>query len=160
MSTLGSIITQINSLTGYMIPTASGIIISASSAPGSGSVNSIVDYINSITGFSIPYTSASIQSGAVVAGAPIVYSLPTPATGTIPTEGIFPGAVIKADHVLRIINALNGINPNLIILSGSLQVTGSANFSSSLILPFIPNEEFPQSISGSMTGTGIDGGFY
>jgi hypothetical protein len=144
-----------------MIPTASGVIISASSVPGSGSVNSIVDYINSITGFSIPYTSASIQSGSVVTGTPIVYSLPAAApTGTISTDGIFPGAIIKADHVLRIINALNGISPNLIILSGSLQVTGSANLSSSLTLPFIPNDKLPQSISGSMVGTDVDGGFY
>lgn len=160
MSTLGSIISQINSFTGYMIPTASGVIISASSAPGSGSVNSIVDYINSLTGFSIPYTSASIQSGSVV-GSPIVYQVPTPTSGTIPTEGIYPGAVIRAEHLLRIINALNGVNPNLIILSGSLQVTGSANFSSSLILPFVPNENFIESVSGSMEGTGtVDGGSY
>lgn len=160
MSTLGSIISQINSITGYMIPTASGIIISASSAPASGSVNDIVDYINSITGFNIPYTSASVESGSIV-GSPIVYSIPTPTSGTIPTEGIYPGAVIRAEHLLRIINALNGVNPNLIILSGSLQVTGSANFSSSLVLPFVPNENFIESVSGSMEGTDtIDGGSF
>jgi hypothetical protein len=158
---INSVITTINSLTGYNLPTASGYIISSSTVLSSGSVNDIVNYLNSLTGYSIPNTSVTFTSGSNVAGAPIVYQVNTPTSGTIPTEGIFPGAIIKAEHVLRIINALNGVNPNLIILSGSLQVTGSANFSSSLVLPFVPNENFIESVSGSMEGTDtIDGGSF
>ena len=160
MSTLAEIVAEINSLTGYNVPTASGIIISASTAPSSGSVNQLVNYVNSLTGFSIPYTSASVQSGSITS-APIVVYQPTPTSGTIPTTGIYPGAIIEAEHLLRIINALNGVNPNLIVLSGSLQVTGSANFSSSLILPFVPDQNFIESDSGSMEGTGtVDGGSF
>lgn len=126
MSTLNSIITQINSLTGYQIATSSYI-----------------------------YTSSAPVGSTV-------YVIPPPVTsGTIPTEGIYPGGVIRADHVLRIINALNGVSPNLIILSGSLQVTGSTNLSSSLTLPFIPNENFLESTSGSIEGADtIDGGSF
>lgn len=161
MSTLADIISQINSLTGYQVPTASGIIISSSTAPASGSVNTLVDYVNSLTGYSIPYTSASVVSGSIVAGAPIVVYQQTPTSGTIPLDGIYPGAVIKAEHVTRIINALNGVNPNLIILSGSLQVTGSANFSSSLTLPFVPDQNLLESNEGSIEGTGtVDGGSF
>lgn len=161
MSTLAQIISQINLLTGYNVPTASRVIISASSAPASGSVNQLVDYVNSITGYDIPYTSASVVSGSVVSGTPIVVYQPTPTSGTIPTEGIYPGAIIQAEHLLRIINALNGVNPNLIVLSGSLQVTGSATFSSSLNLPFVPNENLIESVSGSMEGTDkVDGGSF
>jgi hypothetical protein len=159
-NTLAGIVSQINSLTGYNVPTASGIIISSSTELSSGSINELVDYVNNLTGFSIPYTSVTVQSGSITS-APIVLYQPTPTSGTIPTTGIYPGAIIEAEHLLRIINALNGINPNLIILSGSLQVTGSANFSSSLVLPFVDNENFIESVSGSMEGTDtVDGGSF
>jgi hypothetical protein len=158
---INSIISTINSLTGYNLPSASGYIISASSELSSGSVNDIINYLNNLTGYSIPGTSVTFTSGSNVSGAPILYQVPTPVSGTIPTTGIRPGAIIEAEHLLRIINALNGVNPNLIILSGSLQVTGSANFSSSLVLPFVPNENFIESVSGSMEGTDtIDGGSF
>lgn len=197
MSSLADIITEINSLTGYNVPTASGIIISSSTVLTSGSVNDIVNYINSITGYSIPGTSVTYTSGSNVAGSPIVYQVPTPVSGTISRDGIAPGRVIKADHILRIIDALDGTTPNLIVMSGSLQVTGSTNLSSSLtvggttnlngplnvyqlatffgnllasgsatfaqdlILPFVPNQNFIESVSGSMQGTGtVDGGTF
>lgn len=158
---INSIITTINALTGYNLPSASGYIISSSTELSSGSVNDIINYLNNLTGYSIPGTSVTLTSGSNISGLPIIYQVPTAVSGTIPTTGIRPGAVIEAEHLLRIINALNGINPNLIILSGSLQVTGSANFSSSLILPFVPNENFIESVTGSMIGTNtIDGGTF
>ena len=70
MSTLASIINQVNSLTGYMIPSASGYIISSSQPVGSGSVNDLINQINTITGFNIPYTSVTFVSGSNV-GQPI-----------------------------------------------------------------------------------------
>lgn len=51
---------------------------------------------------------------------------------TISTSGISPSSVIRADHLLRIIRALNGTTDNIIILSGSLSVTGSATFNSGI----------------------------
>lgn len=161
MSTLGSIIDQINSLTGYMIPSASGYFISSSQPVGSGSVNDIIDQLNTITGFNIPYTSVTFVSGSNI-GQPIYLQLPSTApSGTIPTEGIYPGAVIKADHVLRIINALNGVTANDIIIAGTLAVSGSSTLESSLSLPFVPNEDFIVSVSGSMQPTNtIDGGTF
>lgn len=160
MSTLGDIISQINSLTGYLIPSASGYIISASQPVGSGSVNAIVNQINSLTGFGIPATSASFVSGANIGGPIIIYT-PTPTSGTISTDGIYPGAIIKADHVLRIIKALNGTANNDIIISGSLYVSGSTTFAQDLNLPFVPNEDFIVSVSGSMEPTNtIDGGTF
>tara|TARA_R110000868_G_scaffold247525_2_gene503919 strand:- start:861 stop:1346 length:486 start_codon:yes stop_codon:yes gene_type:complete len=161
MSTLASIINQVNSLTGYMIPSASGYIISSSQPVGSGSVNDLINQINTITGFNIPYTSVTFVSGSNV-GQPIYLQLPSTApSGTIPTEGIYPGAVIKADHVLRIINALNGVNANDIIIAGTLAVSGSSTMESSLNLPFIPNEDLIISVSGSMEATNtIDGGTF
>jgi len=159
--TVGSIISQINALTGYLIPSASGYIISASQPVGSGSVNDLINQINSITGFDIPNTSVTFTSGSNL-GQPIVISLPQAApSGTISTDGIYPGAIIKADHVLRIINALNGVAANDIIISGSLFVSGSTTFAQDLNLPFVPNEDFIVSVSGSMEPTNtIDGGTF
>ena len=161
MSTLSSIITQINSLTGYSIPTASAYIISSSQPVGSGSVNDLINQINTITGFNIPPTSVTFVSGANV-GQPVYIQLPSTApSGTISTDGIYPGAVIKADHVLRIINALNGEVANDIIIAGTLAVSGSSTMESSLNLPFVPNEDFIVSVSGSMEPTNtIDGGIF
>lgn len=47
---------------------------------------------------------------------------------TISTSGISPSQIIKSEHLIRIINALDGTTVNDIIISGSLnalQVTGS-----------------------------------
>ena len=87
--------------------------------------------------------------------------VPTPATGTIPTTGIYPGGVIKAEQILNIINALNGVNQNLIIISGSLYVSGSSTMASNLNLPFTPNENVLLSNDGYVSGSGIlDGGSF
>jgi len=51
---------------------------------------------------------------------------------TISTSGISVSQVIRAEHLLRIIGALNGTLNNTIILSGSLSVTGSATFNSGI----------------------------
>lgn len=162
MSSLNTIISQINSLTGYNLPTASNSYIISSSMPlSSGSVNDIVAQINQLTGYSIPATSVTVTTSSIEAGGPVVIYAPTPVSGTIPTVGIRPGAIIEAEHLLRIINALNGVNPNLIILSGSLQVTGSANFSSSVIMPFIPDQEILYSSGGFTDGTDtLNGGSF
>lgn len=50
----------------------------------------------------------------------------------ISTSGISPSQVIRAEHLLRIIRALDGTTSNTIILSGSLSVTGSAIFNSGI----------------------------
>ena len=163
MSSLNSIIGQINALTGFHIPTASySYVISASSELSSGSVNTIVDQINQLTGYSIPYTDVTVTSGSITASAsPIVVYAPTPVSGTIPTTGIRPGAIIEAEHLLRIINALNGVNPNLIVLSGSLYVSGSSTMAQDLNLPFVPDGDFIESVSGSMEPTDkVDGGSF
>lgn len=47
---------------------------------------------------------------------------------TISTSGIAPGQIIKSEQVLRIIYALNGLSGSAILMSGSLGVTGSAEF--------------------------------
>lgn len=47
---------------------------------------------------------------------------------TISTSGISPGQIIKSEQVLRIIYALNGVSGSTILMSGSLGVTGSAEF--------------------------------
>lgn len=160
MSTLSSIISQINNLTGYHIPTASNYIISSSQPIGSGSVNQMINQINTLTGYNIPPTSVTFTSGSNIAG-PVIYYTPTAASGTISTDGIYPGAIIKADHLLRVINALNGINVNDIIIAGTLAVSGSSTLESSLNLPFVPNEDFIVSVSGSMQPTDtIDGGTF
>ena len=156
MSNLNDIISQINSLSGYNLPTSSNnYYISASAPLGSGSVNQIINQINTLTGFNIPSTSVTYVSGSNIAGEQIVIYLPTATSGTISTEGIEPGAVIKSEQVLRIIDALNGISPNLIIMSGSLVVTGSVSFSSSLALPFINDGEVLIMSGGLVTGTSV-----
>lgn len=162
MSSLSSIISQVNSLSGFLIPTGSESYIISSSVPlTSGSVNAIINQINNLTGYNVPGTSVTFVSGSNIAGSPTVIYAPTPVSGTISTDGIYPGAVIKADHVLRIINALNGVAQNAIVISGSLDVSGSAVFRTILDLPFVPNENLLVSDSGSIEGTDtVDGGSY
>lgn len=163
MSSLNSIISQINSLSGYHIPTGSSVsyAISASVPLTSGSVNDIVSQINTLTGYNIPATSVTFVSGSNVAGQPTVIYVPTAATGTIPTTGIYPGAIIKADHVLRIINALNGVSAYDIIMAGNLYVSGSSTMAQNLDLPFIPDQDLLYSSGGFTTGTNtVDGGSF
>ena len=44
---------------------------------------------------------------------------------TISTSGIAPHSLIKSEHLLRIIDALDGTSPTEIKISSSLSVTGS-----------------------------------
>ena len=64
---------------------------------------------------------------------------------TISLAGISPGSIIEADQLTRVIYALNGVSGSDIIMSGSLGVTGSAEFSSSVI--------FFAGATGSLFGT-------
>ena len=163
MSSLSTIISQLNSLTGYHVPTGSSAsyIISSSVPLASGSVNEIIAQINTLTGYNIPATSVSFVSGSSVAGQPTVIYVPTAVTGTIPTTGIYPGGIIKAEQILNIINALNGISAYDIIMSGSLYVSGSSTMAANLDLPFIPDQDFLYSSGGLTTGTNtVDGGTF
>lgn len=153
MSQFADLINQFNQLTGYNVPTASGIVISQSANPvGSGSVNQIVGQINDLSGYSIPSTQVQFVSGTNVAGPIIIYT-PYAAGGTISTEGILPGRIIRAEHVLRIINALNGVNVNDIIISGSFTASGSNTLNGTLSLPFIPNNKILITSGGFVVGT-------
>lgn len=162
MSNLNDIIRRVNSLTGYKIPTGSySYYISASGPLSSGSVNSIVNQINQLTGYNISPSNVTFVSGTNVASPVMIYVPADPGGDTISTEGIYPGAVIKADHVLRIIRALNGTANNAIIISGSLYVSGSATMASSLDLPFAPDENVLLSDNGFVSGSGVlDGGTF
>jgi hypothetical protein len=64
---------------------------------------------------------------------------------TISTSGIAPSSVIRAEHVLRVINALSNNANNDILISGSLTVTGSTALSGSL--------DVTGGITGSIFGT-------
>jgi hypothetical protein len=162
MSSLNTIISQINSLTGYNMATASNSYAISSSVPlTSGSVNSIINQINLLTGYGISATDVTFVSGSNVAGSPTLIYVPTPASGTIPTTGIYPGGVIKAEQILNIINALNGVNQNLIIISGSLYVSGSSTMATNLALPFTPDQNVLLSNNGNVSGSNVlDGGSF
>ena len=111
-------------------------------------VNSIISQINSLGGFKIPSSSVTYTSGALTPGTSsqypnaMVYVPATPPYGTIPTDGIYPGGVIKSEQILRIINALNGVNVDTIIISGSLLTSGSNVLSGNLKLPFVQEGQF------------------
>jgi len=64
---------------------------------------------------------------------------------TISTSGISPGQLIKSEQVLRIIYALNGVSGSTILISGSLGVSGSANFLNTV--------NFFAGLTGSLFGT-------
>ena len=151
---LSSIINQINNLTGYNIPSASGVIISSSQQVGSGSVNNIINYINGITGYSIPNTEVQFVSGANVAGPVIIYT-PYSSGDTIPTNGIAPGQIIRAEHILRIIYALSGITEDTIIISGSFLTSGSNVLNGTLSLPFIDDQRFLFVSGGYVVGVDL-----
>lgn len=92
---------------------------------------------------------------------------------TISTSGIAPSSVIRAEHVLRVINALSNNTNNDILISGSLIVTGSTNLSGSLnvdggikgsvnitsVLTLTPNDPLPSGQptgSIAVSGSGVD----
>ena len=58
---------------------------------------------------------------------------------TISTSGISPGQIIRSEHLLRVINALDGVTPIDIIITGSLSVSGSTSFTGSTYLRGLPN---------------------
>lgn len=58
---------------------------------------------------------------------------------TISTSGISAGQIIRSEHLLRVINALNGVTPIDIIITGSLSVSGSTSFTGSTYLKGLPN---------------------
>jgi len=109
------------------------------------SVNDIIDQINRLSGTKIPSSSVNVTSGALSPAPYPTASLYIPATapyGTIPTDGIYPGGIITSQQILRIINALNGVNVDTIIISGSLLTSGSNVLDGTLALPFIEEGNF------------------
>ena len=101
------------------------------------SVNDIISQINQATGFNIPSGSSAPA---------------TSPSGTIPTTGIYPGGIIKSEQILRIINALNGVNEDVIIISGSLLTSGSNVLDGNLSLPFIADGNYLFVTGGYVTG--------
>jgi len=109
------------------------------------SVNDIIDQINRLSGTKIPSSSVNVTSGALSPAPYPTASLYIPATapyGTIPTDGIYPGGIITSQQILRIINALNGVNVDTIIISGSLLTSGSNVLDGTLALPFVEEGNF------------------
>lgn len=119
------------------------------------SVNDIIDQINRLSGTKIPSSSVNVTSGALSPAPYPTASLYIPATapyGTIPTDGIYPGGVITSQQILRIINALNGVNVDTIIISGSLLTSGSNTLDGTLALPFIEEGNFLYVSGGLIQG--------
>lgn len=81
------------------------------------------------------------------------YVASDPPPTTISTAGISPGGVITSQQILRIINALNGVDTNLIIISGSLSASGSNVLNGTLALPFIQDGNYLFVTGGLVTGT-------
>jgi len=105
-------------------------------------VNDIISQINN---------QVSMLSGSISpAAASSVAS--TPPSSTISTAGITPGGVITSDQILRIINALNGVNTNSIIISGSLSTLGTNVLNGTLALPFIQDGNYLFVTGGLVTG--------
>lgn len=93
---------------------------------------------------------------------------------TISTSGIASNSIIRAEHILRIINALSNTANNDILISGSLTVTGSTSFSGSFnvtggitgsslgitnVLTLTPNNPLPSSQptgSIAVSGSGVN----
>lgn len=124
-------------------------------------VNDIIRQVNSLTGFQMPTASYVYTTGSVPLGATVYVVPQTAVSGTISTAGIYPGGIIRADQILRIIHALDGTANNDIIISGSLYVSGSSTMQSNLDLPFIPDQDILYSSGGFATGTNtLDGGTF
>ena len=70
---------------------------------------------------------------------------------TISTSGISPSQIIRSEHSLRIINALNGTTQNDIIISGSLTISGSASFNDGITGSLLGTSS--QAISSSFAAT-------
>jgi len=105
-------------------------------------VNDIISQINS----QVSMFSGSISPAATSSVAS------TPPSSTISTAGITPGGVITSDQILRIINALNGVNTNSIIISGSLSTLGTNVLNGTLALPFIEDGNYLFVTGGLVTG--------
>lgn len=122
-------------------------------------VNDIINQINSLSGFRIPSSSVVYTSGALTPQTSsqfpnaTVYVPATPPYGTIPTTGIRPGSVITSEQILRIINALNGVNVDTIIISGSLITSGSNILNGDLAIPFLNNGDYLYVSGGLVTGS-------
>lgn len=124
-------------------------------------VNEIIQQINSLTGYAMPTASYVYTTGSVPEGATVYVLQAAPVSGTIPTTGIYPGGVIKAQQILNIINAFNGTSAYDILISGSLDVSGSTTLRTTLNLPFVPNEDLLVSDNGNIEGTDtVDGGSF
>jgi hypothetical protein len=105
-------------------------------------VNDIISQINS---------QVSVFSGSISPAATSSVAS-TPPSSTISTAGITPGGVITSDQILRIINALNGVNTNSIIISGSLSTLGTNVLNGTLALPFIEDGNYLFVTGGLVTG--------
>jgi hypothetical protein len=111
-------------------------------------VNDLIDQINHLSGYRIPNSVNASGSNTAV-------------SGTISTAGIYPGAVIKADQVLRIIEALDGTSTDTIIISGSLLTSGSnvlrgtTTLSGSLAVNFVSESQFLYVTGGLVKGTNV-----
>lgn len=121
-------------------------------------VNDIISQINSLSGFKIPSSSVVYTSGALTPHTSsqfpnaTVYVPASAPYGTIPTTGIYPGGVIKSEQILRIIDALNGVNVDTIIISGSFNTSGSNTLNGNLALPFIEDGNYLFVTGGLVTG--------
>ncbi len=109
-------------------------------------VNDIINQVNRLSGYRITGSLNATGSDST-----------TP--GTISTEGIYPGAIIKSDQVLRIIRALDGTATDTIIISGSLLTSGSnvlrgtTTLSGSLAVNFVSESQFLYVTGGLVKGT-------
>lgn len=119
-------------------------------------VNDIINQINNLAGTNIPPSSTTATSGSL-APAPYTtaasYAASTAPSGTISTAGIYPGSIITSEQILRIIYALNGVNTDTIIISGSLLTSGSSTINGNLSLPFIEDGNYLFVTGGLVTGT-------
>jgi hypothetical protein len=119
-------------------------------------VNDIINQINNLAGTNIPPSSTNATSGTL-APAPYTtaasYGAPTATSGTISTAGIYPGSIITSQQILNIIDALNGVNTNTIIISGSLLTSGSNILNGTLSLPFVADGNFLFVTGGFVTGS-------
>jgi len=121
-------------------------------------VNDIINQINNLAGTNIPPSSTNATSGSL-APAPYTtaasYGASTAPSGTISTAGIYPGSIITSQQILNIIDALNGVNTNTIIISGSLLTSGSNILNGTLSLPFIQEGNYLFITGGLVTGSTV-----
>ena len=150
MSSVNDLIAQINKISGFNIPSSSLTIPTGSTTTvqTSSLFDTLIGNVNTLGGINVP-----IPSVMLITGSQSVYNVsPTASDGTISTEGIYPGAVIKSEQVLRIINALNGTEDVIIIVSGSLLTSGSNVLNGSLALPFLNEGDILQISGGLVQG--------